>query len=444
MLAGSEGPGGIHFDDPDVTRSIGVVALALILFAGGLDTNWKSVRPVLVQGLGLSTLGVAITALLVGWFVSVVTPFSLLEGLLLGAIVSSTDAAAVFSVLRSRNVSLRGNLKPLLELESGSNDPMAVFLTVGIVGLLTDSAAPVSNLAPMFVQQMVLGAFIGYGAGRVVTYIVNHLRLEYEGLYPVLTLAFVLISYSGASLVGGNGFLAVYLAGIIMGNSEFIHKRSLIRFHDGLAWLMQITMFLTLGLLVFPSRILPIAGTGLLIAAMLVFVARPVSVFTTLALARIGTRDRLLVSWVGLRGAVPIILATFPLLAGIRQADMVFNIVFFIVLTSALFQGSSIPHVARWLGVDAPRSTVAEASYDMGDDECIICRLTEIGVPDGSKLANKQIVDAGLPERATIVLVSRDRQIFTPTGAFVLKPGDTLLVLADDEALALLKESLQP
>lgn len=444
MLAGSEGPGGIHFDDPGSTRSIGVAALALILFAGGLDTNWKSVKPVLWQGLGLATLGVVITALLVGWFVSAVAPFSLLEGLLLGSIVSSTDAAAVFAVLRSRNVSLRGNLKPLLGLESGSNDPMAVFLTVGIVGLLATPASSVAGLIPVFIQQMVLGALIGYVAGRLMIYIVNHLRLEYEGLYPVLTLALVLLSYSGASMVGGNGFLAVYLAGIIMGNSEFIHKRSLMRFHDGLAWLMQITMFLALGLLVFPSRILPVAGMGLLVAVFLIVVARPASVLATLAFAKMDVREKALISWVGLRGAVPIILATFPLLAGVRQADMIFNIVFFIVLTSALFQGSTIPLVARWLGVQAPPRPDTEAAYDMGDEECIICRLAEVRVPEESELIGRQIVEAGLPDKADIVLINRGRKIITPTGATVLEPGDVLLVLAEGEALARLKESLQP
>jgi len=443
MLAGSEGPGGIHFDDPSIARSIGVVALALILFAGGLDTNWKSVQPVLWQGLGLSTVAVFITALLVGWFVSAVTPFSLLEGLLLGSIVSSTDAAAVFAVLRSRSVSLRGNLKPLLELESGSNDPMAVFLTTGFIGLIANPASSFAGLIPMFIQQMTLGALIGYGAGRMMIYIINHLRLEYEGLYPVLTLALVLISYSGASIVGGNGFLAVYIAGIIMGNNDFIHKRSLVRFHDGLAWLMQITMFLALGLLVFPSHILPIIGIGFLVAAFLMIVARPVSVFATLAFAKTNTREKTLVSWVGLRGAVPIILATFPLLAGIRQADMIFNLVFFIVLTSALLQGSSIPKVAKWLRVDAPLPGDTEAAYDMGEEECIICRLAEVRVPEDSELIGKQIVEAGLPENTDIVLLNRGRRIIIPTGATILEPGDVMLVLADEESLKRLKDMLR-
>lgn len=356
MLAGSEGPGGIYFDDPWIAQSLGIFALAFILFAGGLDTNWADVRPVLWRGLALSTLGVFITALLVGWFATAVFGFSLLEGLLLGAVVSSTDAAAVFSVLRSKKVSLKGQLKPLLELESGSNDPIAVFLTIGFITLLVNARASVVDLIPMFVQQMVLGAVLGYGIGKGMTLTINHLRLEYEGLYPVLTISLVLLTYGAAALLGGNGFLAVYLAGLIMGNSRFIHKKSLMQFHEGLAWLMQITMFLTLGILVFPSHLVPIAVVGLLVSVFLIFIARPASVFVTLALTKMSFREKAMISWVGLRGAVPIILATFPLLAGIPKAEMIFNLVFFIVLASALLQGTSIPLVARWLRVDAPIS----------------------------------------------------------------------------------------
>ncbi len=443
MIAGSEGPGGIQFDDPNTARSIGVVALALILFAGGLDTDWRSVRPVLAPALALATVGVVVTALLMGWFVSMVTSFSLIEALLLGSIVSSTDAAAVFAVLRSRNVSLRGNLKPLLELESGSNDPMAVFLTVGIVGLIGSPDTSLTGLIPLFAEQMLIGGAIGYVAGRLMVFVVNHLRLEYEGLYPVLTLALVLLSYSGATIIGGSGFLAVYIAGIVMGNTHFIHKRSLMRFHDGLAWLMQITMFLTLGMLVFPSRLLPVVGIGLIVSAFLMIVARPASVFLTLALNRsLNIREKTFVSWVGLRGAVPIILATFPLLAGVSQADMIFNLVFFIVLTSALFQGSSIPKFAKLVGVDAPLRPEVDASYDMGEEECILCRLAEIRVPESAEIVGKQIVEAGLPERVDIVLINRNRQIITPSGATVIQPGDVLLVLADDDSLRQLSEEL--
>lgn len=232
MLAGSDGPGGFQFDNPVLVQSLGIVALAYILFAGGLDTNWRSVRPVLGRALILSTLGVFVTALLVGWFVHAVLDFSLLEGLLVGAIVSSTDAAAVFSVLRSRNVSLSGELKPLLELESGSNDPMAVFLTVAIISLLVDPGAKLYHLPLLVLWQMVVGGAAGYLLGKGGVLLINRLRLEYEGLYSVLTLTLVLLIYSGTVLLKGNGFLAVYAAGLVMGNSSFVQKKSLVRFHE--------------------------------------------------------------------------------------------------------------------------------------------------------------------------------------------------------------------
>jgi cell volume regulation protein A len=243
MLAGSEGIGNIEFDYPHVAQSVGVVALIFILFSGGLDTEWTSVRPVLWQGVALSTIGVVLTAIVVAWFAVSILNFSFYEGLLLGSIVSSTDAAAVFSVLRSKNVSLKPPLKPLLELESGSNDPMAVFLTIGFINLIMNKDASLLDLLPAFALQMSLGGLIGWIMGKGIVYAINRSRLEYDGLYPVLSLSLVLLTYSLADLLGGNGFLAIYIAALVMGNSRFVHKASLIRFHDGLAWLMQIVMF---------------------------------------------------------------------------------------------------------------------------------------------------------------------------------------------------------
>ena len=354
MLAGSDGPGGIYFDNAAWAQSLGVVALTLILFSGGLDTEWSSVQRVIWPGLALSTIGVLITTLLVGVFAKILLGFSLLEGVLLGSIVSSTDAAAVFSVLRARSVGLKGGVRPLLELESGSNDPMAVFLTTGLIGIMTGAEAGPLSLVPMFIQQMAVGAAVGYGIGKLIMVLLNRLRLEVEGLYPVLTLSLVLLTYGGTASLGGNGFLAVYIAGLVMGKGGFIHKHSVMRFHDGLAWLMQIAMFLTLGLLVFPSRLLPIAGLGLLLSLFLILVARPLSVFIALAFSRFKLNEKFMISWVGLRGAVPIVLATFPLLARLPRAEILFDLVFFIVLTSILLQGTSIPLFAGWLKVDAP------------------------------------------------------------------------------------------
>ncbi|HIJ96590.1 MAG TPA: potassium/proton antiporter [Desulfuromonadales bacterium] len=434
MLAGSEGPGGIHFDDPRLVQTVGVFALAYILFAGGLDTNWRSVRPVLREGMALSTLGVAITALLVGWFVHATLDFSWREGLLLGAIVSSTDAAAVFAVLRSRGVNLRGNLKPLLELESGSNDPMAVFLTLGMVMLLTEPTASVLSLAPMVIWQMAAGAAFGYLSGKGAVILVNRLRLDYEGLYSVLTLTLVPFIYGLASLAKANGFLAVYLAGMVMGNSAFVQKKSLLRFHDGLAWLMQIAMFLVLGLQVFPSHLLPVVTIGLAVAAFLMLIARPASVFVALSLSRLSLQEKGLISWVGLRGAVPIVLATFPLLADIGKAETIFNMVFFIVLTSALLQGSSIPLVARWLKLEAVPHGAEPASLSTGEPE-VPGTLYVVSVSPDSAVVGRQLVDLGLPAGVLVVYIQRGNEYLVPGGSSVVSVGDRLHLLVDSVSL---------
>lgn len=446
MLAGSEGPGGIHFEDAYLAQSLGVVALAFILFAGGLETNWASVKPVLWKALTLSTLGVLITALLLGLFVTLALGFSLLEGMLLGAIVSSTDAAAVFAVLRSRSVGLKGNIKPLLELESGSNDPMAVFLTIGLTGLLINPNSSVFGLIPSFLQQMAVGALVGYSMGHAMVFIVNRIQLEYEGLYPVLTLALVMLTYATTSSLGGNGFLAVYFAGLMMGNRDFIHKQSLLRFHDGLAWLTQIAMFLTLGLLVFPSRIVPVIGIGLVVSLFLIFVGRPASVFLTMGLTKMKWREITMVSWVGLRGAVPIILATFPLLAGVPQAEMIFNVVFFIVLTSVLLQGTTIPIVAKVLGVDAPLETKRLYPLEFVSTEGFKVKneMVEILIPHDSPVVGKRILELKLPREALVLLVGRRDEFLVPRGGTVLEAGDTMLVLADKQARAMVRSIVEP
>ena len=362
MLAGSEGIGGIEFDDPLLAKSIGDLALTLILFSGGLDTQWRQIRPVLWKGLTLSTIGVVITMLLLGsfaWFLlGSFSSFDIgtkgitwLEGLLLGAIVSSTDAAAVFATLRSSNLVLKGNLQPLLELESGSNDPMAVLLTTSILGILTTSDASIINLGLSLIQQLFFGSVFGYGFGLGAVWVVNHLRLPSQGLYPIASLALALLTFGVTAVFSGNGFLAVYIAGLVLGNRPLINKEIILSFHDALAWLMQIAMFLILGLLVFPSQLLPLAGVAVTMSLFLMFVARPLSVFLCLIGNQVSFREKLFISWVGLRGSVPIILATFPVIAGIAQADRIFNLVFFLVLTSVLIQGLSLAVVARWLGL---------------------------------------------------------------------------------------------
>ncbi len=279
MLAGSEGIGRINFNDPKTSQFIGIVALNFVLFSGGLDTHWKTVRPVLWQGVTLSTLGVLITATSVGFFVHFLTDFTIYEGLLLGAIVSSTDAAAVFSILRSKNIGLKDKLRHTLELESGSNDPMAYFLTIAFTGLVLNQNANLVDIIPMFFEQILIGGFLGFVFGRLGRFVINKISLEFECLYPVLVIALMFFTFSFTDFIEGNGFLAVYIAAVYLGNHDLIHKKAIIKAFDGFAWLMQIILFLTLGLLVFPSQVFPIVGIGLIISLFLIIVARPLSVF---------------------------------------------------------------------------------------------------------------------------------------------------------------------
>ncbi|WP_084448406.1 potassium/proton antiporter [Desulfovibrio inopinatus] len=348
MLAGSEGLGGIYFDDPWIAQFLGVSALVVIIFSGGLENSWSRVRPVLWQGAVLATLGVAITAGVVGAATCYILGASVKLGMLLGAIVSSTDAAAVFSVLGSGTTTLKPRLGSLLEFESGSNDPMAVFLTMGLLASLQSPDATASEFLIFFAEQMSYGLIFGMAAGRGMAYVFERLQLNSPGLYPVLALSMALFTFGVTASINGSGFLAVYIAGITLGGRPFKYKKSVLRFHESLAWLMQIIMFLILGLLVFPKELVTVIWPGLALSAILIFVARPLSVFLTCWPFTRNIREMGFLSWVGLRGAVPIILATFPLLAEIPQAQRIFNIVFFIVLTSALLQGSTIPLATRF------------------------------------------------------------------------------------------------
>ncbi|CAM6054836.1 unnamed protein product [Sphagnum tenellum] len=347
---GSDGPGGFYFNDPELAQGIGIIALILILFSGGLDTSWPRVRPVLKSAFALSTLGLLVTSGLVACFAFYFLNFNWTEGLLLGAIVSSTDAAAVFSVLEGKKIGgAQSPIKPLLELESGSNDSMAAFLTVGMIHMLTGEQTSALSLAVQFGQQLAVGLLVGFVIGKLATLLINRVKLESEGIYPVITTSVVTLSYGLSEVMGGNGFLTVYVVGIVMGNSLVLHKQSLLLFHDGLGWLMQIAMFITLGLLVFPRNLLPIAPAATGLAIFLILIARPIGVFLSLIGSRLYFRDKWVISWAGLRGAAPIVLATYPLLARIPKAEIIFNIVFYIVLTSVIIQGATIPYLGKWL-----------------------------------------------------------------------------------------------
>lgn len=440
MLAGSEGFGGVYFDNPFYAQTLGVIALVYILFAGGLSTDMKQVRPFVPHGVSLSTIGIFITCVATGLFTRYIFGFSWLEGLLLGAIVSSTDAAAVFTVLRAKNTHLKSNIKPLLELESGANDPMAVLLTVGILQLMTQTDSNPWVLIPSFIQQLVLGGTTGYLAGKGTGILLSRIKLEFEGLYPVFTLAMIIFVYGVTQAIGGSGFLAVYIAGVILGNENFLHKKSLILFHDGIAWLVQIGMFLALGLLVFPSRLVPVAGTGMLISIFLILVARPLAVFVSLIKTRFTTREKAMISWVGLRGSVPIILATYPYLAGISKADEIFHLVFFIVITSILIQGSAIPLVAKFLKVDTPAKPKFRYPLEYVPTGNMRSDLVELTVPSKSSAIGKSIIHLNLPKEALIVLIQRKGNVIVPKGGTHLEADDTMLVLAEKGPLAELKK----
>ncbi len=442
MFAGSDGVGGIYFDDARLANLIGVFALAYILFSGGLDTHWPAVRPVLGRGLALATAGVVITATLTGLFVWALSEYTLKEGLLLGAIVSSTDAAAVFAIMRARGVGLKGRLKPLLELESGSNDPMAVFLTLAMVGLLTSPAAPWSSLLPALALGLSVGLGVGVAVGLGAAFVFNRLRLEYEGLYPVLSMSLVLLAYGLSETLRGNGFLSVYACGIVLGSRDFLFKHYLKKFHDALGWLMQIVLFLVLGLLVFPSRLPGIAVPAILVTVFLMFVARPVAVHFCLLGRRFTWREQTLVAWTGLRGAVPIVLATYPYLAGYVHSDAVFNIVFFIVLASVLLQGRTLMTVARWLRVDAPLASRPRSPLEFEKRAGFKSESREVDIAPESAAVGRRVSELGLPEDALIVLIRRGDSFLVPKGGTTIEAFDTVTFIAGRSDIPAVQASL--
>jgi cell volume regulation protein A len=432
MLAGSEGIGGIYFDNPKTAQFIGIIALNFILFSGGLNTDWESVKPVIWKGISLSTLGVFLTAVSVGVFVWLITDFTIYEGLLLGSIVSSTDSAAVFSILRSKKLALKGNLRPTLELESGSNDPMAYVLTIAFTGLVMAQDPEFLSIIPLFLKQFIIGGILGLLFGKISKLIINWIRLDYEGLYIVLVIAIMFFTFSATDFIGGNGFLAVYICAIYLGKEELIHKKKLLKSFDSFAWLMQIILFLTLGLLVYPSKVVPVMGIGLIISLFLIAFARPLSVFLSLSFFRIQTRSRHLISWVGLRGAVPIVFATYPLLAGVEKAQLIFDIVFFISVTSVIIQGTSLPFVAKRLHLTLPEKAKHRTLADLELENSIKSNLTEIVIADDCNAIGRQIVELGLPKTTDIAIIQRGDKYLTPNGATILEKNDKLYVLSEN------------
>ncbi|QDU40600.1 K(+)/H(+) antiporter NhaP [Maioricimonas rarisocia] len=429
MLAGSEGIGGIAFENYGLAHAIGTAALALILFDGGLRTPFASVRLAWRPSASLATLGVLITSLITGLAAAVLLDLPWLHGMLLGSIVGSTDAAAIFAVLRSGGISLSRRLASILEIESGSNDPMAIFLTVGLIELVLGQANFGAGLLVLFLQQMLIGAVVGLAVGKLATLCVNHINLASAGLYPILATAAGLLAYGSAASLGGSGFLSVYLAGMLIGNSRIVLKRGIFLFHDGLAWLGQIAMFVMLGLLSFPSQLFEVAVPALGVATVLILVARPAAVFASLLPFRMPTREVTFVAWGGLKGAVPITLATFPLLLGVEGAMMMFNVVFFVVVVSALVQGWSLPACARWLGLERPPASEPPVSLEISSLRHVEGDIVDYFVGLDSRAAHRSVRDLPLPDDVVIAMITRGQHIVMPRGHTIIEPGDHVIVV---------------
>lgn len=437
MGLGTDGLGIIDFNNAHLAQMIGITALILILFSGGLDTEWKDIRPYWKEGLILSTVGVLLTTVLVGVACHYLLNLPWLESLLLGAIVSSTDAAAVFSVLRAKSMGFSKGVRETLELESGSNDPMAVFLTVGLIQLISLESSSGFDLIFLFVQQMIVGAVVGVMSGRWMRILINKIKLEYEGLYPIVTVSCVFLVYGLTQKIGGNGFLAVYIAAVVLSESTFIHRKSLMITHDSIAWMMQIVMFLTLGLLLNPTNLIPIASKGIIIGIVLMFFARPISVYLSLLFSKFNFREKTAISWLGLRGAMPIILATYPLtvLSNTQMAELFFNLVFFVVLTSTLIQGISIKPVVNLLRVSAPAKQRPRFPFEYVSMGELKNDVSEFEIPHDSCLVDKSIAEINLPDDFMILLVRRNNEVFAPRGGTIFCSGDVLLTIAHDRDL---------
>jgi potassium/hydrogen antiporter len=437
MLAGSEGIGGVDFENYALASGLGTVALVFILFDGGLRTSTSALSAAWQPAFGLATVGVGITAVLTGVAASWILGVSWLEGLLLGSIVGSTDAAAVFAVLRGKGTRLTRRLGSTLEVESGSNDPMAVFLTLGLLDVLLGTRSAGLGLVMLFVVQMGVGLVVGAALGRLAVEMNRRIRLDAAGLYPVMMMAVAFLSYGLAATLGGSGFLSVYVTGIVLGNGAIIFKRGILLFSDGMAWLAQILMFTMLGMLSFPSRLLGVSGAGLAIAAVLIFVARPVAVASVLAPLRFSSSEIALIAWGGLRGAVPIVLATFPLLAGIPGGLALFDVVFFVVLVSALLQGWTLPLVARRLGLQRPAEPEPSVTLEIASLREVDGDIVEYSVGPRSKASDRSVRDLALPDGAVMAMIARGREIVPPRGSTRLSAGDHAFVVVRPEVRSL-------
>lgn len=428
MLFGSDGPGGMYFDDYDLARQICSIGLIFIIFYGGFGTSWKQARPVAAQAVWMASLGVVLTALLTGLFSAWLLSCGLLQGLLIGSVVASTDAASVFAILRSRKLNLKGGLASLLEVESGSNDPTAYMLTIIILSLMAKGGH--ENLWLQVLIQVGVGLGLGAALALATRAVLARVELEIEGLYSILMLAVALLGYALSERVGGNGYLCVYVSGIILGNSRIQHKRMLVPFFDGLSWVMQIALFFTLGLLAFPSRLPEEIVPGTLLFLFILFVARPVATFAILTWFRMPVRQQLLVSWVGLRGAASIVFAIYAVTYHPGLEHDLFHLVFIVCLLSIVVQGTLLPWVAKRLDLVESGESVLKTFTDY--EEELPAELVELKVESCSPLAGKRLRDAVFPEGTLVVMLKRQRDVIIPNGSTQLRVGDHLVLSTQD------------
>ncbi len=429
MLFGSDGIVGIYFSDYELTKEISSIALVIIMFFGGFGTNWSMAKPSAVPSILMSTLGVIITAALTGLFSHFALGTTLLEGLLIGAVVASTDAASVFAILRSQKLNLKGSLAPLLEVESGSNDPFAYMATLSIL-LLMDNQG-ISTLFPIVVKQIIFGLLVGSLLAKFTIIFIKRLKFEIKGFYPIFVLAIAILSYSLSEYLGGNGYLSVYMSGIILGNTSHLpYKKSLFQFFDCISWIMQIVLFFMLGLLSFPSKIFNIIGISVSISLFMILIARPVSTFVTLFPFKYSFKEKLFISWVGLRGAASIVFAIYAMTYGVDMKYDIFHIVFFVALFSVSIQGSLLPKVATKLNLVDDNTLVLKTFNDYVGD--IDRKLIEVTVTSDSKLVNKSIADADISEDILIVMIKRKGKTILPKGTTIIENGDILIVTGEN------------
>lgn len=439
MLFGSDGLG-LQFHSAVDAQFIGMMALSIILFTGGMDTKFSDIRPVLAQGVVLSTAGVLLTTLLTGLFICYISGWDstnialpLTTSLLLAATMSSTDSASVFNLLRSQRMNLRHNLRPMLELESGSNDPMAYMLTIVLIQVITTNDLSWGGILKDLGIQFFFGGVIGYAVGRFAVWLINRIGLSNGSLYPILLLSLVFFTFTVTDLLRGNGYLAVYITGVVVGNARLANRKEINTFMNGLTWLFQIVMFLALGLLVNPLEMLDVAVVALLIGVFMIVVARPVSVFLCLLpFRKLPARAKWFVSWVGLRGAVPIIFATYPIIAQVEGSNQLFNIVFFITLLSLIVQGMTIATAARLLHLDLPAEKEGnDFGVELPDE--IDSQLKDITLTPDMLARGNRLADMDIPRGTLVMLVKRGNEFLIPNGQLELHVGDKLLFIYENK-----------